>query len=75
MSNKAVMTIDGMHCTSCSSLIELNLMDEDGVRAVEVDYPSRRATVEFDPELASISSLTEAIVGLGYKVTDSRDSL
>jgi Cu+-exporting ATPase len=74
MSNKVVMTIDGMHCTSCASLIELNLMDEDGVRAVEVDYPLRRATVEFDPARQSISALTETIEGLGYKVTDRRDS-
>jgi copper chaperone CopZ len=57
---------DGMHCSSCSMLIEMTVQDLPGVASVKADYAKGTTSVEFDPALVSVDRIAAAIVEAGY---------
>lgn len=63
---RAVLEIDGMHCGSCSALIEETLIEDLGVAGAHVDLDARRATVTFDPSVHSVTDLCDAVAAAGY---------
>jgi len=56
----------GMHCSSCSLVIEMTVEDLTGVSSVKVDYIKGTTHVVFDPEAVSAADITAAIVHAGY---------
>lgn len=40
--------VKGMHCASCSSLIEMTLKKIEGVFSVEANYATETAKISFD---------------------------
>jgi copper chaperone CopZ len=56
----------GMHCGSCSMLIQMTVEDLPGVESVKADYGSGRTHVEFDPAIVSVEQIVAAIVEAGY---------
>ena len=65
----ATFDIDGMTCASCVMRVEKALEKVPGVHDASVNLATERATVEFDPSLASIEDFTAAITGAGYSGT------
>lgn len=65
---KASFPIVGMHCASCARLIEKKLNRTSGVTQASVNYSSELANVDFDPSISSVSTLSNVISSLGYKV-------
>lgn len=63
---RAVLAIDGMHCGSCSALIEETLVEDLGVASAQVDLDRGRATVVFDPSVHSVTDLCDAVAAAGY---------
>jgi len=64
---KIQLNIEGMHCGSCATGIQMYLSSTDGVNSSFVDYNSKRGEVEFDDEKVSIDSILSAVAELGYK--------
>ena len=64
---KVVLPVDGMTCAACVSHVEGALMDVSGVVSASVNLASEQATVEFDHDRASLTDLTSAVDGSGYK--------
>jgi copper chaperone CopZ len=64
-----LIKIEGMHCHKCEAAIRKALAANPGVHEVEVDFPSRQASVLFDPAAISVKELTQAVAGAGYKVS------
>jgi len=64
---KTTFPIVGMHCTSCAKNIERGLSRSLGVTAVNVNYGSEQAVVEFDEKKCSVADLGKTVEGLGYK--------
>lgn len=56
----------GMHCGSCSMLIQMSVEDLPGVASAQADYASGRTHVEFDPDQISVDEIIAAIVEAGY---------
>ncbi len=56
----------GMHCSSCSMLIEMTLGDLDGVSSSQVDYVKGTATAEYDPAVVSVEQILTAVRDAGY---------
>ncbi|MDO8880078.1 MAG: cation transporter [Coriobacteriia bacterium] len=56
----------GLHCPSCSMLIQMDVEDMEGVVSVHADHHSGLAEVEHDPELVRSDEIVAAIVKLGY---------
>lgn len=56
----------GMHCRSCSMLVDMTVGDLDGVETVETDYVSGDTKVVFDSDKLSIDEVKNAIRAAGY---------
>jgi len=63
-----LIKIEGMHCHKCEQTIRKALAGLNGVHEVEVDFPSRQASVLFDPSVVTPKELTQAVAESGYKV-------
>jgi Cu2+-exporting ATPase/Cu+-exporting ATPase len=58
--------IKGMHCASCSSLIEMTLKKIAGVVSVEANYATETAKISFDETKITPEKLSKKIEPLGY---------
>ena len=59
-----------MTCQACALSIQKALLAVPGISAAEVNYGSRTAHVERDPELASGDEIRRAVTEAGYSVPD-----
>lgn len=60
--------VKGMHCASCSSVIEKTFKKVEGVHSAEVNYGTEKAKVSFDPAKTSPHDLSKHIEPLGYSL-------
>ncbi len=60
--------VKGMHCASCSSVIEKTFKKVDGVHSAEVNYGTEKAKVSFDPAKTNPHDLSKHIEPLGYSL-------
>lgn len=70
---KVNLKISGMHCASCARTIEKALKGVEGVKSAHVNLVTEKATVEYSPELASISELKIAVQKAGYRVESEEE--
>lgn len=67
----AILPIEGMHCASCASTIKRKLEKIDGVGSCEVNFGTEKATVSFDPQRTSVSTMNKEIDKLGYSLVET----
>lgn len=60
------LRITGMHCASCSQLVERSLKKLSGVKDATVNFGNERAYVKFNSSETSLSVLQKAIADAGY---------
>ncbi len=60
--------VKGMHCASCSSVIEKTFKKITGVESAEVNYGTEKAKVSFDPSKTNPHDLSKHIEPLGYSL-------
>lgn len=74
--DEAVCTFDivGMTCASCVGRVEKALSRIEGVASAEVNLATEVATVRFDPRLAALPDLTQAVSKAGYTASPRRDT-
>lgn len=65
--SSAVILIADMDCAACTTTVRIALERVDGVERATVDYDTKRAVVEFDPEVAAIDELLEAVRAVGFR--------
>ncbi len=58
--------IEGMSCASCVAKIEHGLSEVSGVLHASVNLATEKATVEYQPGVADLATIQEAIRSLGY---------
>ena len=63
------LSVEGMHCGSCSALIEETLADQAGVTTASVDLDAARAVVGYDPAQVGTDDLRTLITDSGYPAT------
>lgn len=63
---KEILKITGMHCAACSARVEKVVGKMEGVEKVSVNLATEKATVFFDPDTVSLSSIVEKIEKTGY---------
>jgi len=66
--NTGHYNVKGMHCASCSSLIEKTFKKVSGVESVEVNYGTEKAKISFDPTKTNPVELSKHIEPLGYSL-------
>lgn len=63
----ARLKTSGMHCASCSMLVDMTLADVDGVQESRTDHASGDTVVSYDPDVVNVGQLIEAIRSAGYE--------
>src|SRR3954447_24082295 len=69
------LPIGGMTCASCVRRVERALQKVEGVTEAGVNLATERATVKYDPNVASIDNLKAAVERAGYTVPTEETSL
>lgn len=64
--NKLKLKINGMHCTSCSLSIDMDLEDLEGINKAHTSYAKQETEVEFDPDKITLETIIETIAKTGY---------
>lgn len=72
---KTNLQVSGMHCASCSALIDRALSKTDGVSASNVNISTNKATVEFDETKLSEKDIIKIIESKGYGAQPIKDRL
>ncbi|MFH1752237.1 MAG: cation transporter [archaeon] len=65
---KIIIPVKGMHCVSCSMLLEQALKNVSGVRKASVSHSNNNAIIIFDSTKTSEKNLQQEIIDVGYKV-------
>ncbi|MFH1408298.1 MAG: heavy metal translocating P-type ATPase [Nanoarchaeota archaeon] len=68
---KTDLDISGMHCASCSTIIQRGLLKQDGVLDANVNFSTAKATITHTPKV-STAMLIEAIRKRGYSASLSQ---
>src|SRR3989344_3109108 len=68
---KEILGIRGMHCASCATTIERSIKKVPGIVNAQVNYGTEKAVVDYDPSVANLSKITQAIKKVGYDVNDN----
>ena len=63
----------GAACPTCLRTIESVLERLPGVRGVQTNVATERASVEFDPSAVSIKDMQDAVASVGYRVEARRE--
>jgi len=66
---KVTLTLTGMHCASCSALIEKALGKVPGIARASVNLAMETGTVEFDPAVVGIDEIIKTVQSVGYGAT------
>ncbi len=68
MNQTQTYKVKGMHCASCSAIIEKTFKKKEGVYSAEVNYGTETAKVTYDATLTNPQRLSDAIEHLGYSL-------
>lgn len=60
------LKIEGMHCTSCALVINMDLEDLEGIKKAQISYAKQEAEIEFDSEKVTMEVIIETIRKSGY---------
>lgn len=63
---KIVLKVKGMHCASCSILIDKLVGKQPGVTSVKTSYGAEKTAIEFDEAKIPLTKIDELINKLGY---------
>jgi len=63
---KLTLKVKGMHCASCSTLIDKLIGREPGVVSIKTNYGAERTLIEFDESKITLARVDELLQKLGY---------
>lgn len=70
---KSEFTIDGMTCESCEEHVAHEILQLEGIGAVDVSYDKGNAVVKFDKNKTNQEEITKVINSTGYTVTNTKN--
>ncbi|WP_435098550.1 heavy metal translocating P-type ATPase [Halorubrum sp. N11] len=65
--------VDGMHCATCESFLEMTAGEQPGVAAAEASYATDTIRVDYDPDTVGADELPERLSVAGYSASDRAD--
>jgi len=70
-SREATLMLEGITCAACIWLNEQHLSQLPGLQAVEINYTTHRARVQWDPRTLKLSQILHAVQAIGYRAYPS----
>lgn len=71
---KITLAITGMHCASCSTILENVLGKSEGVARVNANYATEKVTIEYGPKATDAQKLIRIVESAGYGAHVYKDS-
>lgn len=68
------LKVRGIHCASCSSIIERTIKKIDGVETIEVNSGTENAKISFDENKTNIQEFNKKIELIGYSFIVNQDN-
>ena len=68
-SRSATLDVQGMTCVSCPITVRTLLKKIPGVTEATIDYKTREAHIQFDPDKVRAEQLAKAVTEIGYPAT------
>lgn len=65
-SNTILILIDDLHCSACVWLIEKILLKNEGVLDININFSTKRASIEYSPNKTNHIEILKQIVSVGY---------
>ena len=65
--------VDGMHCATCESFLEMTAGEQPGVAAAEASYATDTIRVDYDPDAVGAGELPERLSVAGYSASHRAD--
>ena len=62
------ITVEGMDCSDCVTVIEHSVGRMDGVLSVNVNYPAEKMWIEYDNQKVNRASIEKRVRSLGYEI-------
>lgn len=72
---QVTLPITGMTCANCVATVERNIKKVDGVNQAAVNLSSERATVEYNPEKATLEDVINRVNRAGYGIATGHADL
>ncbi|WP_123620244.1 heavy metal translocating P-type ATPase [Halorubrum sp. CSM-61] len=69
----AFLHVDGMHCATCESFLEMTAGEQPGVAAAEASYATDTIRVDYDPDAVGADELPERLSVAGYSASHRAD--
>ncbi|TKX77207.1 cation-transporting P-type ATPase, partial [Halorubrum sp. SD626R] len=69
----AFFHVDGMHCATCESFLEMTAGEQPGVAAAEASYATDTIRVDYDPDAVTEAELPDRLSVAGYAASDRAD--
>ncbi len=63
---KLVLKVKGMHCASCSTLIDKLIGKQEGIISIKTNYGAEKTALSFDETKISLQKIDELLHQLGY---------
>lgn len=63
---KAILKVKGMHCASCSILIDKLVGKQPGVHSIQTSYGAEKTAIEYDETKIDLKKIDTFINALGY---------
>lgn len=63
---KLVLKVKGMHCASCSTLIDKLIGKQEGVIAIKTNYGAEKTAIEYDENKITLQKVDDILHKLGY---------
>lgn len=63
---KALLKTSGLHCRSCSMLVDMTVGELEGVAEVRTDHATGDTEVRYDTDVVSLDRIVESIREVGY---------
>ena len=70
IAKEVVIPIGGMTCASCSKAVERAIKKLDGIKKVDVNLATEKATISYIPSKIKLYEIKEAINKIGFKVLE-----
>lgn len=66
MKKEITVPVIGMHCASCANIVSKSLKKIPGVGEASASYATEKATISYDPDIATETSMRNEVIKYGY---------
>ena len=63
---KYVLKVKGMHCASCSVLIDKLVGKQLGINSIKTSYGAEKTSIDYDESKISLEKIDDLVHKLGY---------